>query len=194
MVSFCLCHWSQILTKYIFSDLPERTWFKVVIFGQMGVDRCRRLWRWRCFLVLIGIVGFAMTISASDSDNKQEQLVSRIAFGSCSNQSAPQVSIFSLSFSFVLFHSIMFCPVSVFSSYPCCSVVYWNWYANDSLSLFQPWCPNSCTNMLFLIKMLRQLLSKFQFCTQHRKKKFNNTVKKICFVNNYLNSVFFVHF
>lgn len=95
--------------KVPFSDLPERTWFKVVIFGQMGVDRCRQLWRWRCFLVLIGIVGFATTISASDSDDKQEQLVSRIAFGSCSNQSAPQVSIFL--YLFLLYFFILFCFV-----------------------------------------------------------------------------------
>ncbi|XP_061338208.1 uncharacterized protein LOC133285070 isoform X2 [Gastrolobium bilobum] len=55
----------------------------------MGIDRRRR--RWWCVVVLIGIVGVVMTVSASESHKKQEQLVTRIAFGSCSNQSAPQV-------------------------------------------------------------------------------------------------------
>ncbi|KAL2316993.1 hypothetical protein Fmac_030869 [Flemingia macrophylla] len=54
----------------------------------MGMDQ--RLWRWLNAVVLIGMVSVAVTITGSDSGEKQEQVVSRIAFGSCSNQSAPQ--------------------------------------------------------------------------------------------------------
>ncbi|XP_045786345.1 uncharacterized protein LOC123881666 [Trifolium pratense] len=56
----------------------------------MGVDQCHRRWLWRCFLLFIGILTVSTTITASDTHNKREHLVSRIAFGSCSNQSAPQ--------------------------------------------------------------------------------------------------------
>ncbi|TKY57013.1 Alkaline phosphatase D [Spatholobus suberectus] len=54
----------------------------------MGIDQ-RRWWWWNA-VVLIGMVGVAVTVTGSDSHEKQEQVVSRIAFGSCSNQSAPQ--------------------------------------------------------------------------------------------------------
>nr|KYP71024.1 Alkaline phosphatase D [Cajanus cajan] len=54
----------------------------------MGINQCR--FRWFNAVVLIGMVGVAVTVTGSDSHVKQEQLVSRIAFGSCSNQSAPQ--------------------------------------------------------------------------------------------------------
>nr|QGH51295.1 HS1-1 [Sophora flavescens] len=54
----------------------------------MGFEQRGRLWRW-CVVVLMEMV--AMNVNASDSHSKQEQqLVSRIAFGSCSNQTAPQ--------------------------------------------------------------------------------------------------------
>ena len=57
----------------------------------MGTDQCPRryLWRW-LFLVFIGIVNFSTTVTATDTHKNRERLVSRIAFGSCSNQSAPQ--------------------------------------------------------------------------------------------------------
>ncbi|KAG4953180.1 hypothetical protein JHK87_038774 [Glycine soja] len=55
----------------------------------MGIDQLR--WRWWNAVVLIGMVGVTVvTVTGSDSHEKQEQVVSRIAFGSCSNQSAPQ--------------------------------------------------------------------------------------------------------
>ncbi|XP_004491121.1 uncharacterized protein [Cicer arietinum] len=56
----------------------------------MGFDQSPPPWRWRCFLLFIGIVTVSTTVIASDTHNKREHLVSRIAFGSCSNQSAPQ--------------------------------------------------------------------------------------------------------
>lgn len=58
----------------------------------MGVDQCppRWLWLWRCFLVFIGTVTVATTAASDAHKNHREHLVSRIAFGSCSNQSAPQ--------------------------------------------------------------------------------------------------------
>lgn len=99
IVPFCVYHWSQILRKSLFFWYPKRIGFKVVIFGQMGTDRRRRRW---CAVVLIGIVAVAMTVSASDSHKKQKQPVSRIAFGSCNNQSAPQVSILFFLFCHVL--------------------------------------------------------------------------------------------
>ncbi|XP_027329990.1 uncharacterized protein LOC113846198 isoform X2 [Abrus precatorius] len=54
----------------------------------MGIYQ--RRWRWWNVVVLIGMVGVAMPVTGSDSEEKQERVVSRIAFGSCSNQSAPQ--------------------------------------------------------------------------------------------------------
>ncbi|XP_058743210.1 uncharacterized protein LOC131616014 isoform X2 [Vicia villosa] len=56
----------------------------------MGVDECPRRWLWRCFLLFVGITTVSTTVTASDSLKNRENLVSRIAFGSCSNQSAPQ--------------------------------------------------------------------------------------------------------
>ncbi|CAI8586548.1 unnamed protein product [Vicia faba] len=56
----------------------------------MGVDECPRRWLWRCFLLFIEITTVSTTVTASDSHKNRENLVSRIAFGSCSNQSAPQ--------------------------------------------------------------------------------------------------------
>lgn len=53
-------------------------------------------WRWRWVLLLIGIITMHIRLSASEI--KREELVSRIAFGSCSNQTAPQVLIDSFSF------------------------------------------------------------------------------------------------
>ncbi|CAK8538487.1 unnamed protein product [Lathyrus sativus] len=56
----------------------------------MGVVECPRRWPLRCFLLFIGITTVSTTVTASDSHKNRENLVSRIAFGSCSNQSAPQ--------------------------------------------------------------------------------------------------------
>lgn len=56
----------------------------------MGIDQSRWRWRWWNAVVLVGMVGVLVTVTGSDSHEKQKQVVSRIAFGSCSNQSAPQ--------------------------------------------------------------------------------------------------------
>ncbi|KAG5053166.1 hypothetical protein JHK87_005364 [Glycine soja] len=56
----------------------------------MGIDQRRWRWRWWNAVVFIGMVGVTVTVTGSDSHEKQKQVVSRIAFGSCSNQSAPQ--------------------------------------------------------------------------------------------------------
>ncbi|KAF7815311.1 PhoD-like phosphatase [Senna tora] len=51
------------------------------------MDFERRRWRW--LVVLIAVVAMAMRLGAS-AIKLEEEVVSRIAFGSCSNQSAPQ--------------------------------------------------------------------------------------------------------
>lgn len=84
----------------LFSDLQERIGFKVWVSGQMGFEQRGRQWRW-CVVVLMGMIAMKY-VNASDSHTKQEQLVSRIAFGSCSNQTAPQVPLFSFLFHFFL--------------------------------------------------------------------------------------------
>lgn len=143
-VSFCVCHWSQIVRKFPFYDLWERIEFEVVAFGQMGIDQ--RRWRWWNAIVLIGMVSVTVTVTSSDSHEKQEQVVSRIAFGSCSNQSAPQVSK-NFLFCFLLFLFLFLfclCLCFIFTR----AAVSWNWYTNHSVSLFLPRCLNSCTNML----------------------------------------------
>lgn len=73
-------------------------WPTVFLVCRMDFKR----WRWRWVLVFIGVV------ATSASETKQ-QVVSRIAFGSCSNQSAPQVPILS-PFVF-LFPCFIFIPV-----------------------------------------------------------------------------------
>ncbi|KAE9606225.1 putative alkaline phosphatase [Lupinus albus] len=50
----------------------------------MGLEQRQRQWRW---CVVVFMVMITITVSVSDTHTKQ---VSRIAFGSCSNQSAPQ--------------------------------------------------------------------------------------------------------
>ncbi|XP_014502818.1 uncharacterized protein LOC106763136 isoform X2 [Vigna radiata var. radiata] len=56
----------------------------------MGIDQSLWRSRWWNAVVFIGMVSVTVTVTSSDSHEKQEQVVSRIAFGSCSNQSAPQ--------------------------------------------------------------------------------------------------------
>ncbi|XP_019460986.1 PREDICTED: uncharacterized protein LOC109360498 [Lupinus angustifolius] len=52
----------------------------------MGFEQRQRQWRWR-WCAVVFMVMITITLSASDTNTKQ---VSRIAFGSCSNQNAPQ--------------------------------------------------------------------------------------------------------
>ncbi|KAI4305762.1 hypothetical protein L6164_029109 [Bauhinia variegata] len=61
---------------------------KGCLVGKMGLGRLR-LQRW-WWVALLGIVAIGIGPAGSASGTKQEELVSRIAFGSCSNQSANQ--------------------------------------------------------------------------------------------------------
>lgn len=155
----------------------------------MGIDQLR--WRWWNAVVLIGMVGVTVvTVTGSDSHEKQEQVVSRIAFGSCSNQSAPQVPKFFL-FCYVLFFyfnfstfyssSVLFCLVFVLfffthvavSCNGTCMLMILFLCFNHDVPILVPACccsPN-----------VTSALSKLQFCCTQLKKKTNNNnaVKKV---------------
>lgn len=172
-----------MLRKFPFYDLWERIGFEVVVFAQMGIDQ--RRWRWWNAVVFIGMVG----VTGSNSQEKQKQVVSRIAFGSCSNQSAPQVPkkiLFCYAFFSILilllFILVLFCFVlSLFYFFPhvavscngTCMLMILFLCFNHDVPILVPACccsPN-----------VTSALSKLQFCCTHLKKKTNNNnaVKKV---------------
>jgi hypothetical protein len=72
-------------------------------------------------MVVIGAV--VAVVATGASQKKHDPLVSRIAFGSCSDQSHPQVFFFSLLFPLSLPQSNLFTPPASILSFILCLIV-----------------------------------------------------------------------